>query len=138
MAETVQRIEYYYTLVPDRSGAGAQVLGALKAAGVSLLALNGFPAGAGQAQLDLVAARPEALAAAAKKAGVKLVGPKTAFLIQGEDRPGAVADVLGKLGQAGVSATAVQAVASGAGRYGAMLWVKPGDVARTAQALGTP
>jgi len=54
MADVVKRIEYYYTVVSDRAGAGAKVLNALKAARVNLLAFTGFPSGAGRAQLDFV------------------------------------------------------------------------------------
>jgi hypothetical protein len=71
-----------------------------------------------------------------KKMGIKLVGPMDAFLIQGEDRVGAVADVLIKLGQAKINVTTMQAVATGAERYGAILWVKPRYVGKASQLLG--
>ena len=135
MADIVRRIEYYYTVIPNRTGAGAKVFNALKTGGVNLIAVNGFPRCMRSAQLDLVPSERDALVATAQKAGVKLVGPKVAFLIQGEDRTGAVADVLSKLEKAQISVTAMQAIATGAG-YGAILWVKPRDVSKTAQALG--
>ncbi len=135
MADIVRRIEYYYAVVPNRTGAGAKVFNALKTGGVNLIAVNGFPRCMRRAQLDFVPSDRGALVAAAQKAGVKLVGPKVAFLIQGEDRTGAVADVLSKLEKAQISVTAMQAIATGAG-YGAILWVKPRDVGKTAQALG--
>lgn len=136
MADVVRRIEYYYTEVPNRAGAGAKVLNALKAEGVNLFAFNGFPTSAGRAQLDFVPSDRDTFVAAAQKAGVKLVGPKVALLVQGEDRVGAVADVLSKLEQAQINVTAMQAIASGEGRYGAILWVKPRNVGKAAQALG--
>jgi len=136
MADIVRRCEYYYTSIPNQVGAGAKILNALKAEAVSLVSFNGFPTGWQRAQLDFVASNQDALLAAAKKAGIKLVGPKVAFLIQGDDRAGAVADVLNKLGQAQINITAIQAVASGEGRYGAILWVKPRDIDKAAQALG--
>ena len=136
MAEIVKRIEYYYTVVPNQAGAGAKVFDALKAEGVNLVAHIGFPTSWGRAQLDFVPFDKDAFLTAAKKAGIKIVGPKIAFLIQGEDRLGAVADILGKLKQAQINVTAMQAVASGEGRYGAILWVKPGDIGKAAQALG--
>jgi len=136
MADTVRRIEYYYTAVPNRAGGGAKVFKAFKAEGVNLIALNGFPISARRAQLDFVSSNRGAFLAAAKKAGIKLVGPRVAFLIQGEDRVGAVADILSKLGRARINITAMQAVASGRGRYGAILWVKPRNINKAAQALG--
>jgi predicted amino acid-binding ACT domain protein len=64
------------------------------------------------------------------------MGPKVAFLIQGDDRVGAVAEVLSKLGQAQINVTAMQVIASGEGRYGAILWVEPRNIGKAAQALG--
>lgn len=135
MGDMVKRIEYYYTTVSDRPGAGAKVLNALKAEGVSLVAYTGFPT-ARRAQLDFVPGDKDAFLAAAQKGKIKLVGPKTAFLIQGDDRVGAVAEIAGKLADAGINITALNAVASGQGRYGAVLWVKPRNVERAAQILG--
>ncbi len=136
MADIVRRMEYYYTVVPDRAGAGAKVFNALKAGGVNLIALNGFPTSTRRAQLDFVPSDRDAFLTAAQKAGIKLVGPKTAFLIQGDDRVGAVADIVSKLGQARLNVVAMNAIAAGKRRYGAILWVKPRNVGKAAQALG--
>jgi hypothetical protein len=136
MAGVVKRIEYYYTVVPDRAGAGAKILNALKAAHVNLLAFTGFPCGAGHAQLDFVPSSQRAFQAAARKAGIRLVGPKTAFMIQGQDRVGDVADITSKLAEAHINVTAVDAVAAGQRHYGAILWVKPLKVGQAAKILG--
>jgi len=136
MANIVRRVNYYYTEVPNRAGAGAKVLNALKAGGVNLIAYNGFPTSRRRAQLDFVPSDRDAFLAAARQAGIKLVGPKIAFLIQGEDRVGAVADIVSKLGQARINITAMQATAAGEGRYGAILWVNPRNVGKAAQTLG--
>ena len=105
MAETVRKVEYYYVTVPNRPGEGARVLDALRDAGVNLVAFHAFPAGR-RAQLDFVPEDPRALKAAARKAKLPLSPRKTAFLIEGDDRPGAVADLLDKLAAAGVSVPA--------------------------------
>ena len=136
MAEIVRRIEYYYTEVNDRPGEGAKVLKALKAARVNLVAYTGFPSTRGRAQLDFVPSNKRAFLAAARKAGIKLVGPKSAFLIQGDDRVGAVADIVNKLGQARLNVVAMNAIAAGRRRYGAVLWVKPRNVSKAAEILG--
>lgn len=136
MANTVEQVEYYYTLVPDQPGEGTTVLNALKRAGVNLLAYTGFPASATRAQLDFVPSDRDAFLAAARNAGIKLVGPKVAFLLQGDDRVGAVADVLAKLADARINVVAMNAVTAGEGRYGAILWVKPRNVRRAANLLG--
>jgi hypothetical protein len=135
MADTVQRVQYFYTEVPDKPGEGAKALSVLKEAGVNLLAFSGFPKGR-RAQMDFIPTDQTAFKAAARKAKLKLVGPKTGFLIQGEDRVGAVAELMTRLADAGINVTAVDAVAAGTGRYGAILWVKPCDVNKAAKALG--
>jgi len=135
MADIIQRVQYFYTEVSDKPGEGARLLSLLKEAGVSLLAFSGFPKGR-RAQVDFIPADPVAFRAFARKAKLKLTGPKTGFLIQGEDRVGALVDIMSKLAEAKINVTACDAVAAGAGQYGAILWVKPGDVQKTARVLG--
>jgi hypothetical protein len=134
MAETVRTADYFYVLVPDKPGEGARVLGELRSAGVNLVAYSGFPSGRG-AQLDVVPTDPAAFKAVAKQRKWKVKGPKRAFLIEGDDRVGACADVLGRLAAAKINVTAMDALAGG-GRYAAILWVKPRDVKKTASVLG--
>jgi hypothetical protein len=136
MADTVRRVEYHYATVADSPGEGDRILSALKAEGVDLLAFLGFPAGSGQSQLDLVPADPQALRAWAERAGIELSEAKQAFLVQGDDRVGAVADTTAKLAAANVGITAAAATGAGAGRYGMILWVAPADYDKAAAALG--
>lgn len=136
MADRVRRIEYYYVTVPDEPGVAAGVLAPLMEGGVNLLAYLAFPTGNKQAQIDLVPENPAALKQAAGKAGLKLSDAKRAFLIQGDDRPGAVADSARKLADAKINITAAAAASAGAGRYGMILWVAPASYERAAQALG--
>jgi hypothetical protein len=135
MAETVRKVPYFYVMAPDTPGEGVKALRALRAAGVNLLAFSGFPAGK-RAQLDFVPEDPKAFRAAARKEKWKVTGPKIAFLVEGDDRTGVMADILGKLGDARINVTASDAVIAGGGRFGAILWVKPRDVARAARLLG--
>jgi len=134
--QRIERIEYYYTVVPNKSGAGSKVFDVLKAHNVDLRAFNGFPLDAERSQLDLVPSSGVALVEAAKKAGIKLVGPKVAFLLSEWEYIGAVADILSKLGQVGINITAMQAIETGDWRYGAILWVNPRDIDKAAKALG--
>lgn len=135
MADTIQRVQYFYSEVPDKPGEGARILQLLKEEGVNLLAFSGFPKGR-RAQIDFIPTDAAAFKAAAKKAKLKLVGPKTGFLIQGDDRVGAMADIVARLAGAKINVTAVDAVSAGLGRYGAILWVKPRDVNKAANVLG--
>jgi hypothetical protein len=135
MADTVRGVDYYYVTVPDTPGEGQRILSALKDRRVNLLAFLGFPSG-GQSQIDLVPEDAQALREAAEQAGVTLSEAKRAFLIQGDDRVGAVADALGKLAEASVNVTAAAAAGAGSGRYGMILWVSEADYDRAANALG--
>lgn len=135
MADTVRRVDYFYIEVPDKPGEGARALSALQEAGINLLAYSGFPHGR-RAQLDFVPEDPAAFRQAAKKAGWKLTGPKRAFLVQGEDRVGAVAGVVRTLADAKINITALDAVCAGGGRFGVILWVEPRDFIRTGKVLG--
>jgi hypothetical protein len=136
MADTVRGVDYFYVTVSDTPGEGQRVLSSLKASGVNLLAFLGFPVGEGRSQIDLVPEDPEALKSAAEQAGVTLSEAKRVFLIQGDDRVGAVADTMEKLASANVNVTAAAAAGAGSGRYGMLLWVAPADYERAAEALG--
>jgi hypothetical protein len=136
MADTVRGVDYFYVTVSDTPGEGQRVLSSLKASGVNLLAFLGFPVGEGRSQIDLVPEDPEALKSAAGQAGVTLSEAKRVFLIQGDDRVGAVADTMEKLASATVNVTAAAAAGAGSGRYGMLLWVAPADYERAAEALG--
>jgi hypothetical protein len=135
VADTVRLVEYFYITVPDKPGEGGRALNALKDAGINLLAFSGFPQGR-RAQMDFIPADPAAFKQAAKKAKWKVVGPKRGFLVQGDDRVGAVADLLERLGAAKINVTAIDAVAVTDGRYGAIFWVAAKDVKKAATLLG--
>ena len=135
MADTTRVVDYYYVEVKDKPGEGANALEALRATGVNLMAFHAFPKGR-RSQLDFVPSDGAQLKAAAKQARFKLTGPKKVFLIEGDDRVGAAAEIMGKLGEAKVNVTAMDAVCTGPGRFGSLLWVKPRDVKKAAKALG--
>lgn len=134
MAEAVRQVEYFYVEVSQKVGEGAGILRALKDAGVNLLAFSGFPAGR-RAQLDFIPADAAAFKRVAKTNRWEVVGPKRAFLIQGDDRVGAVADILGTLAGAKINVIALDAV-SVDGQYGALCWVAPRDLKKAGQVLG--
>jgi hypothetical protein len=134
MTETVRLVDYFYVMVPNKPGEGARALAALREAGVNLLAFSGFPQGR-RAQLDFVPADAAAFKQAAKRAKWKPVGPKRGFLVQGDDRLGAVADLLERLARAKINVTAIDAVTV-EGRYGAILWVASKDVKKAASLAG--
>ncbi len=136
MADTVRRVDYYYVTVPDTPGEGERVFSTLKESDVNLLAYLGFPVEGGRSQIDLVPADPAALRQAAERSGLTLSDTKHAFLVQGDDRIGAVEATAMKLAAGGVTTTAAAAVCDGSGHYGMILWVPTVDYERAAAALG--
>lgn len=136
MADRVRKVSYSYLKVPSRPGQGARVLAALKDANVNLLAYTGFPAGGGKAQLDLVTDDQGAVSRVARREGWRLSRTKKGFLIQGDDKVGAVQRHLQKLASSRVNVIAADAVTAGKGRYGMILWVRPADYGRAARLLG--
>jgi hypothetical protein len=134
MADTIRKVDYFSMAVSNRPGAALRVLDTLRDAGVNLLAFTGFPNGR-QAQIDLIPEHTPALSKVARSAGLKLSAKKTGFLVQGKDRPGAVASVLKKLAAEKINVTAIDAACAGAGRYTALLWVKPAMVRKAAKVL---
>jgi predicted amino acid-binding ACT domain protein len=136
MAHAIRKIDYYALTVPDKAGEGHRILSALAHEGVNLLAVVGFPLGAGKAQMDLVPENAAAFSQVAERMKLRTRKAKQAFLVQGDDRVGAVAEVLGKLASQKVQVTAAQALAAGAGRWAMILWVKPGSVEKAGKALG--
>jgi hypothetical protein len=134
VADEIRRIDYYYVTIPDKSGEAARVLSTLQHAGINLVGVSAFPHGARRSQLDLIPEDSPAFTKAAKSMGLTLSKKNSGFLIQGEDRPGAIAEITSKLAK--VNITSVQAFCAGSGRYGGMLWVKAADQRKAAKALG--
>jgi hypothetical protein len=135
MADIVRKVAYFALEVQNRPGEGARILGALADAGVNLLAFSGFPIGR-KSQLDFIPEDVNVFKKAAKETKIKTKTQKIGFLVQGRDRRGAVAGLMKKLADKKINITAIDAVSAGAGRYAAILWVKPKDVNKAAKALG--
>jgi hypothetical protein len=135
MADQIKKVAYFSMQVPNKPGAGVKALAALAVARVNLLAFSGFPRGR-HAQMDFVPEDAKQFSAAAKLAKLKVNPKKIGFLIQRDDRVGALVEILRKLAEHKINVTAVDAVVAGGGRCGAILWVKPANVNRTAKLLG--
>jgi len=135
VTDSLRKVDYFYTMVPNTTGQGSTILAGLAAEGVNLLAFSGCPSGK-RAQLDLVPEDSTALKRAAKKLKMKLSTKKTGFLVQGDDRVGAMTGVLDALAKAKISVTACDAVTAGDGRFAAIFWVKPAAVSKAAKAIG--
>lgn len=135
MAATVKEVEYYYALVADKPGEGRRLLEFLSERQVNLLGLTAFPLGDGRTQVDFFPEDPKLLKDAAEDANIALTGPKKAFLIQGDDRIGALYEFHLKLSNAGINVHASTGVVDGTGRFGYVIWVNPADYEKASAAL---
>ncbi|HZN85534.1 MAG TPA: hypothetical protein VFB53_02000 [Burkholderiales bacterium] len=131
---SVRKASYYSMKVPQRPGSGAQLLAALKAAKVNLLAFTGFPEGGG-AQVDFVPQDNAKFTKVARKAKLRISSRKTVFLAQGADKVGALTQLLARLAKAKINLVALSAVTAGSRRFGMLFWVKPKDVAKASRVL---
>ena len=130
----IRKVDYFVARAKNRAGEGARMLKALRKHDVGLLAITAFPEGGG-AQVDFVPEDSDEFLKAAKALNWKVSARKIGFLVQGRDKTGALAGTLNKLGKAGINVTAMDGVSAGKKRFGAIFWVLPGDVARTAKLL---
>lgn len=135
MAREVRRVAYFYTMVRDDPGAGYRLLTRLAELGINLLAFTAVPIGPVTTQLALFPDDPAKLQAEGLRAGLELDGPHPALLVQGDDVLGALVELHDTLYHAGINVFSSMAVSSGTGRYGYLLYLRPGDVAAAARAL---
>ena len=136
MADKVQLVDYFYAKVANKPGEGYNLLEQFSKRGVNLMAFTAFPVGEGKAQMDLIPESAKQLHEVADNANIDLIGPKKAFLIQGEDKIGALNEHHLKLASAGVNIRAGNAVCDGSGKFGYVFWVEPEDFEKAAEALG--
>ena len=134
MADRVRKVAYFKIRASNKAGEGSRILEGLQDAGVDLLVFSGFPRG-GHAQIDFVPENTGKFLQAARRLGLKPSKKKVGFLIQGQDRIGAVGRMMKKLADARINVTAIDAICAGKGLYAAILWVKPPNVAKAAKAL---
>ena len=132
MAELIRTAQYFKIQIADKTGTLAGLLAPLRDAGVNLMAVHAFPRNR-RTQVDVVPEDVAEFKEAAKANKLKIQGPKMCLLVEGDDRPGALGDLADRLRLAKINMTAVTGVAAGLGRFGAILWVKAGDVKKAAK-----
>lgn len=124
MSAKIRSVDYFYMTVPDKPGAACNVLFQLAAADVNLLAFSAVPIGPENTHLVLFPDSVDSLARAAEKAGFVLSGPNRAFLIQGDDKLGALVNIHEKLSDSGINVYASTGVSDGRGGFGYVMYVK--------------
>ncbi len=135
MAFKIRRVDYYHTTVEDQPGEGCRVLSLLADLGINLLAFTAVPQGETRTQLTLFAEDSHHMASEARKAGLVLIGPHRALLVQGDDEMGALADIHAKLFRVNVNVYASTGVTDGEGSFGYIVYVRPEDFEKAASTL---
>lgn len=136
MGHTIRRVEYFYTSVNDRPGEALRFLNALADLGVNLLAFTAIPTGLHQTQLTIFPADSFRFTEQSGRVGFEVEGPHRAFLVQGEDVPGALVGIHEGLHDAGINVYAATGVSGGKGSFGYVIHVRMTDYEAAAEALG--
>jgi hypothetical protein len=136
MAYKIRRIEYFTTTVQDQPGEAYKLLSSLADLGLNLIAFTAVPVGPLRAQLTIFPEDPLRMADAVRKAGLVVDGPHPAFVVQGDDELGALARIHERIYAANINVYASSGVADGQGSFGYVIYVRPEDYERAAEALG--
>lgn len=130
---TAKRVTYFKAKIEDKPGALLALAKDLKAKKLDLIALKGVGQ-AGQGDILVVAKSPDKLREAWTESRI-LVEEGVAIFLSGTDTAGALVTSLDAIAKAGVNIVALEALGAG-GKFGAVLWVSPEDLDKTAQELG--
>ena len=135
MAYNIRRVDYFYTTVKDEPGESYHILNLLADIGINLVAFTAVPVGPDTTQLTLFPDSTQNFLNKAKQVAMKVEGPFSAFLVNGDDELGALAKVHQVLFDAKINIFASSGVIDGKGAYGYVIYVRPEDHERAAQAL---
>jgi hypothetical protein len=134
MPDTVRKVDYFSIFVSDKPAQAFNVLSMLVSSGINLLGCSGTQRGK-RAQIDVIPDDTRRFRSAIKKAGLEFRPEKSGFLIQGEDRPGALTEHLRVLGESKVNVTGIDSISAGQGRWGAIIWVDDGALSKASKIL---
>ena len=123
----IKRVEYYNLTVEEHVAEGSAMLGTIVGAGVDFLAYKAVPLGPARTQFTLLPIDGSKLTDGAAKAGLAVDGPHPAVLIRGEEQPGALAGIYGKLARAGIPVEESCGIAHVNGGFGVVLYLRPED-----------
>ncbi|MDJ0521216.1 MAG: hypothetical protein QNJ90_04000 [Planctomycetota bacterium] len=136
MGTQVRRVNYFYVTVEDQPGEGFRLFTRLAEMGVDLVAFTGVPVGPLRTQFTIFPADKDKLRQAADQMRMTLDGPYEALLAQGDDELGALAEMHHILFDAGVNVYASSGASDGKGAFGYVIYVKPEQMDKAAEALG--
>ncbi len=136
MALDLKRVEYYNITVDGHAGEGSKLLAAVAGFGVNLLAFRAVAAEGVRTRFSLFPDDGLKLRVGAEKTGLYMEGPYAALLLKGyDDEAGALADIYGKLSQAGVGVYESSGIANIKGGYGVVLYLPQEDCEKVVAVL---
>ena len=135
MTLNVRKVDYFYIRIQDSRETAYGLLSQLASEEVSLLAFSAVPFGPNHVELTIFPDRSDVFRNLAERLEWAITGPQHAFLVQGDDHLGALADVQRMLVQADVEIYASSGVTDGSGRFGYVIYFKESDHERAARVL---
>jgi hypothetical protein len=121
----VKRITVHCLEIEDKPGSLQKLLAEVASANVDLQCFTAFSAGGGRGQVYVSAKDPEAFKACAQEAGIETT-TAAGFIVSGDDRVGAAAEVLKGLGLANINGVAGAAMVCD-GQYHMLVVVDAAD-----------
>lgn len=131
----VRKVEYFYIRIQDSRDSAYDLLSKLASHEVSLLAFSAVPFGPNHVELTIFPDRVAPFLQLADQLGWAVSGPQHAFLVQGDDQLGALADIQRMLVEGDVEIYASSGVTDGSGRFGYVIYFKESDHARAQRIL---
>ncbi len=135
MAFNIRKTEYYKIAVDGQVAEGSKLLSLFAGFGISLLAFKAVPLEHRRTLFTLFPDDGSRMADGAKKAGLKLDGPHSALLIQGDDASGALADIYVKLSKANIAVSESSGIADIKSSYGVVIYLAKEDCEKALAAL---
>ena len=132
----ISKVEYFHTTLADQPGEAYKFLSQLAGLGINLQAFTAVPVGPSVTQLTFFPEDPAQLRHEAGRIGMHLDGPHKAFLVQGDDELGALAEIHRKIYADEVNVYSASGVTDGQGSFGYIVYIKSNDFDKAADALG--
>jgi hypothetical protein len=136
MEYTISKVKYFHATVADQPGEAYKFLSQLAGLGINLLAFSAVPVGPSVTQLTVFPEDPARLKHEGSKMGMYFDGPHKAFLVQGDDELGALAEIHRKIYDVDVNVHSASGVSDGRGSFGYIVYIKSDNFERAAAALG--
>lgn len=127
-------VVFFKTSLEDRPGTLLAVARDMKSKNLGLLALWGYGAQPGQADLYCIPKNPDKFRSAYKPAGMSME-EGTGLFLKGADTTGALVKTLEAIAKEGLNIIAIHALAA-SGNYGCFIRMAPADMEKAVAILG--